>query len=219
VTLPADLTEILPRETAWAWELIAPILPRSCRLAGGTALAVHLRHRQSRDLDFFYKDPGLDLAALERELSQLGSFAMSSRAPGTLNGILQDAKLQFLDAHDQVDLNDPEPHAGIFVSSLADVFAMKVKVIGDRGELRDYFDLKRIEEITGRGVEEGIGLYMTRYKVPPEHPSIGHIVEALAYLDDVDEDDMLSEDRATIAAYWKRRQPEISRSLARFPGA
>ena len=219
MTLPADLTEILPRETAWAWELIAPILPRSCRLAGGTALAVHLRHRQSRDLDFFYKDPGLDLAALERELSQLGSFAMSSRAPGTLNGILQDAKLQFLDAHDQVDLNDPEPHAGIFVSSLADVFAMKVKVIGDRGELRDYFDLKRIEEITGRGVEEGIGLYMTRYKVPPEHPSIGHIVEALAYLDDVDEDDMLSEDRATIAAYWKRRQPEISRSLARFPGA
>lgn len=219
MTLPADLTEILPLQTAWAWEQIAPVLPHSCRLAGGTALAVHLHHRQSRDLDFFYKDPNLDLAALEQGLSQLGSFAVSSRAPGTLDGILQGAKLQFLDAHDQVDLDEPEPHAGIFVSSLADLFAMKVKVIGDRGELRDYFDLKRIEELTGRGVEEGIGLYMTRYQVPPEHPSIGHIVEALAYLDDVDEDDMLPEDRTTIAAYWKRRQPEISRSLARFPGA
>ena len=219
MTLPAELTEILPDETARAWERIAPILPPSCRLAGGTALAVHLHHRQSRDLDFFYKDPNLDLAALEQELSQLGSFAVSSRAPGTLNGILHGAKLQFLDAHDQIDLDQPEPHAGIFVSSLADIFATKVKVIGDRGELRDYFDLKQIEELTGRGVEEGIGLYMTRYQVPPEHPSIGHIVEALAYLDDVDEDDMLLEDRATIAAYWKRRQPEISRSLARFPGA
>ncbi len=218
MTLPADLTEILPRETTWAWEHIAPILPTSCRLAGGTALAVHLHHRQSRDLDFFCSDPDLDLAALEQRLSQLGSFAVSSRSSVTLNGILQGAKLQFLDAHDQVDLNEPESHAGILVSSLADVFAMKIKVIGDRGELRDYFDLKRIEEITGRSVEEGIGLYMTRYQIPPEHPSIGHIVEALGYLDDVDEDDMLPEDHATIATYWKRRQPEISRNLARFPG-
>jgi Nucleotidyl transferase AbiEii toxin, Type IV TA system len=219
LTLPAELTEILPRETAWAWEQIAPILPPSCRLAGGTALAVHLHHRQSRDLDFFYTDPSLDLDALQLRLSGLGSFAVSSRAPGTLNGILQSAKLQFLDAHDQVDLDEPQPHAGILVSSLADLFAMKVKVIGGRGELRDYFDLMRIEELTGRRVEEGIGLYMTRYHVPPEHPSIGHIVEALGYLDDVDEDDLLPDDRATIAAYWTRRQPEISRSLARFPGA
>jgi len=218
MTLPTDLTEILPLQTAWAWEHVAPVLPPSCRLVGGTALAVHLRHRQSRDLDFFYTDPDLDLAALQQRLSQLGSFAVSSRAPGTLNGMLQSAKLQFLDAHDQVDLDKPEPHAGILVSSLPDVFAMKVKAIGDRGELRDYFDLKRIEEITGRGFEEGIGLYMTRYQVQPEHPSIGHIVEALGYLDDVDEDDMLPEDKATIAAYWKRRQPEISRNLARFPG-
>lgn len=84
---------------------------------------------------------------------------------------------------------------------------------------RDYFDLKRIEELTGRRVEEGIGLYMTRYHVPPEHPSIEHIVESLGYLDDIDDDDMLPERHAAIAAYWKRRQPEISRSLARFPGA
>jgi hypothetical protein len=218
VTLPAELTRILPRETAWAWERIAPILPDNCRLAGGTALAVHLHHRQSRDLDFFYNDPGLDLAALERELSALGSFAVSGRAPGTLNGLLRDAKLQFLDAHDQIELDKARPHAGILVSSLADVFAMKVKVIGDRGELRDYFDLMRIEEITGRGIEEGIGLYMTRYQVASEHPSIVHIVEALGYLNDVDEDDMIPESRATIAAYWKRRQPQVSRGLARFRG-
>jgi hypothetical protein len=217
VTLPTELEGILPPETAWAWERIAPVLPPDCRLAGGTALAVHLHHRQSRDLDFFYTNPTFDLVELERQLSELGSFAVSSRAPGTLNGLLRGAKLQFLDAHDQVDLDEPEPHAGILVYSLADIFAMKVKVIGDRGELRDYFDLKRIEEITGRGVEEGIGLYMARYRIPPEHPSIVHIVEALGFLDDVDEDDMLPEDRSTIAAYWKRRQPEISRGLARFP--
>ncbi len=219
MTLPAELTEILPGETARAWERIAPILPAGCELVGGTALAVHLHHRQSRDLDFFYHDPNLDLDLLAERLSELGSFAVSSHAHGTLNGILDDAKLQFLDAHDQIDLDEPKPYAGILVSSLADVFAMKIKVIGDRGELRDYFDLKRIEELTGRHVEEGIGLYMTRYQIPPEHPSIEHIVESLGYLDDVDEDDALPEDHATIAVYWQRRQPEISRNLARFSGA
>ena len=219
MTLPADLQQILPPQTAWAWERVAPILPSSCRLAGGTALAVHLHHRQSRDLDFFSNDPQLDLDVIEGRLAQTGMFAVSGRGSGTLNGLLGGARVQFLDAHDQHELGKPETHAGVPVCSLADVFAMKVKVIGDRGELRDYFDLKRIEEITGRGFEEGIGLYMARYGIPPEHASIGHIIEALGYLEDVDEDEMLPEDKATIAAYWQRRQPEISRSLARFSGA
>jgi hypothetical protein len=218
LALPADLRQILPPDAANAWEDIAPVLPDSCRLAGGTALAVHLHHRQSRDLDFFYTDQDLDLTALAERLSAAGPFALTSSAPGSLNGIFQNARVQFLDAHDQSDLAEPEPHAGIPISSLADIFAMKVKVIGDRGELRDYFDLKRIEELTGRRFEEGIALYIDRYRVPPEHASIGHIIEALGYLDDVDEDDMLPEDRETIAAYWKRRQPEISRGLSRFPG-
>lgn len=219
MTLPAELTAILPAETAHAWELIAPIVPDRYRLAGGTALAVHLHHRQSRDLDFISMEPDPDLSALERRLSELGSFAVSSRAPDTLNGVFEDAKVQFLDAHTQVELAPPERHEGILVSSVADALAMKVKVIGDRGELRDYFDLKRIEELTGRRVEEGIGLYMTRYQIPPEHPSIEHIVEALGYLDDVDEDDMIPESRKEIAKYWARRQREITRNLNRFPNA
>lgn len=217
MTLPAELTAVLPRETADAWELIAPSIPAHYRLAGGTALAVHLHHRQSRDLDFFSVIPNPELDALERRLEELGSFAVISHATGTLNGVLGGAKVQFLDAHTQVELAPPERHAGILVYSLSDVFAMKIKVIGDRGELRDYYDLKRIEELTGRQAEEGIGLYMTRYRIPPEHPSIEHTLEALGYLDDVDEDDMIPEDHDTIAKYWARRQREISSNLSRFP--
>lgn len=98
---------------------------------------------------------------------------------------------------------------------ISDLFAMKVKAIGDRGELRDYFDLQQIEELTGRRVEEGIGLYMARFGVAPEDASIPHIVEALGYLDDVDEDELLPLGRAEIAAYWRRRQPEVLRNLSR----
>ncbi len=72
MSLPAELRRILPAETAEAWERIAPVLPDGCKLAGGTALAVHLGHRKSRDLDFFFSDAALDLASLESALSTAG---------------------------------------------------------------------------------------------------------------------------------------------------
>lgn len=219
MALCAELRALLPAETAQAWETIAPLIPDHYRLAGGTALAVHLHHRRSRDLDFFSVDPAPDLPALEQRLAELGAFAVSSRAVGTLSGVFEGARVQFLDAHSEVELAPPERHEGILVSSLPDIFAMKVKVVGDRGELRDYFDLKRIEELTGRRVEEGIGLYMARYGIPPEHASIEHVVEALGYLDDVDDDDLLPEDRGTIARYWAARQREIAINLNRFPSS
>jgi hypothetical protein len=43
--------------------------------------------------------------------------------------------------------------------------AMKLKVVGDRGELRDYFDLMTIEQRTGRTADEGLALFLER--TPP----------------------------------------------------
>jgi hypothetical protein len=215
VTLPAELRRILPAETAEAWERIAPVLPAGSRLGGGTALAVHLGHRESRDLDFFFGDPDLDLHALERLLGTRGELAVTRRAPGTLNCQFGGAKVQFLHAVGQRDLDEPLLVQGLSVLGISDLFAMKVKAIGDRGELRDYFDLQQIEELTGRRVEEGIGLYMARFGVAPEDASIPHIMEALGYLDDVDEDELLPVGRAGIATYWRRRQPEVLRNLSR----
>jgi len=216
VTLPPAVSSILPADTARTWETIAPAIPEGAYLAGGTALAVHLHHRQSRDLDFFFGDAALDLDALDRRLRTLGPFAVTSRAPDTLNGLFSQTRVQFLGARGQINLEQPIPIAGIRVLGLSDILAMKVKVIGDRGELRDYFDLKRIEQITGRTFEEGLGLYMSRYGVKPEDASIMHIVTALGYLDDVDEDDLLPESKQEIAQYWTRRQPEVIRNLSRF---
>ncbi len=215
MSLPPELRRILPAETAEAWEAVAPVLPAGCSLGGGTALAVHLGHRESRDLDFFFGDAALDLDELERLLRTRGELAVTRRAPGTLNCQLGGAKVQFLHAAGQRDLEEPLLAQGIAVLGLSDLFAMKVKAIGDRGELRDYFDLEKIEELTGRRIEEGIGLYMARFGIAPEDASIPQIVEALGYLEDVDEDELLPEGRAEIAAYWRRRQPEVLRNLSR----
>ncbi|HEY7961373.1 MAG TPA: nucleotidyl transferase AbiEii/AbiGii toxin family protein [Solirubrobacteraceae bacterium] len=218
MSLPVALRRIIGADTAEAWELVAPAVPAGCKLAGGTALAVHLEHRQSRDLDFFFNNASLDLGSVERDLAAQGEIAVTLRAAGTLNCQVAGAKVQFLHAEGQRDLGEALSVAGISVLSLADVFATKVKVVGDRGELRDYFDLKKIEQLTGRGVEEGIGLYMARFGVGPRDGSIPHILQSLGYLDDVDEDEMLPESKAEIEAYWRRRQPEVLRNLSRHGG-
>lgn len=45
----------LPPDTTLTWETIAPIVPSTEYLGGGTAIAVHLAHRVSRDLYFFHR--------------------------------------------------------------------------------------------------------------------------------------------------------------------
>lgn len=58
-------------------------------------------------------------------------------------------------------------------------------------------------------------LYLTRYELEASSQMLEHVVRALGYLDDVDEDELLPERKAEIAAYWARRQPEIIRALGR----
>lgn len=62
--LPSELRATLAPGTAEAWEALAPHLPATLYLAGGTAVAVHLRHRSSADLDFFYHASAVDLDEL-----------------------------------------------------------------------------------------------------------------------------------------------------------
>jgi hypothetical protein len=46
VSLPDQIRNVLPADTAMAWELLASTIPAPAYLAGGTAIAVH--HRTAR---------------------------------------------------------------------------------------------------------------------------------------------------------------------------
>jgi hypothetical protein len=215
VSLPDTLRAVLPRQTAQAWSEVAPLLPRGAYLAGGTGLAAHVHHRESRDLDFVFHAP-VDLLALRRRLEATGEFAATLVGDGALDGVLHGAKVQFLHARGQRRLAPTRRIARIPVAAVDDILAMKLKVIGDRGELRDYFDVMTIEQRLGRTAEEGIALYLRRFGVPPEHESVRHVLLGLGYLDDVDDDPLLPLERAAIERYWHRRQPQIVRNASRF---
>lgn len=219
MSLPDVLQAILPRETAETWTRIAPRVPRACYLGGGTGLAVHLRHRQSRDLDFFYHRPVVDLDLLVERLQATGPFAVSQRSPGTLNGLFGETRIQFLQAglsRPERRLERPTRVGGLDIAGLSDLLAMKLNAIAHRAELRDYYDLMAIEQRAGRTVEEGLGLFVARYR--PEHAdsAILPIVLALGHLDDVADDPFLAADRNRVARYWRHRQPEIVAAIERY---
>jgi hypothetical protein len=221
MSLPGWLENVLPADAASTWERIAPAVPKAAYLVGGTAITVHLQHRVSRDLDFFFHKNGIDLDQLASRLSELGPFAITWRAPGKLNGVFSETKLQFLHADEGLPqrlLERPKTVEGLQIAGISDLLATKLKVIGDRGEARDYFDLMRIEERSCRRVEEGLGLFLARYNIPNERATsaIDPIVRALGYFDDVEEDKALPVSLKLIERYWQRRQPEVIASISRF---
>jgi hypothetical protein len=218
MSLPDWLQGLLPDETAATWVEIAPLVPEGAYLGGGTGLAVHLRHRPSRDLDFFFHEPTLDLDALVDRLRARGPFAVSQRAAGTLNGLYHETRLQFL----QAGLERPERRleptirvGGLEVAGLGDLLAMKLNAIAGRGQLRDYFDLMAIEQHGGRTIEEGLGLFLARYRPAHEDSALTPLLLALGHFDDVADDPFLPVERTVIVDYWERRQPEIVAALDR----
>lgn len=213
MTSLSSLTHVLPQATIDAWGPVAAVAPSDGILMGGTALAAHLAHRVSRDLDVFMTE-AFDAGELETRLRAYGAFAVTTLGEGTLNGVFEEAKVQFLVATGQRVLAPPTDIAGMRVGSIDDILATKVKVVGDRAELRDLFDLRAIELQAHRSVEEGLQLYMARFSIPATHTSVTHIIKGLGYFDDLNSDPYLEEEfgsdiKAELVAYWTTRQRQI----------
>lgn len=215
--LPHELRAALPADAARTWELLAARLPDALYLGGGAAAALRLRHRVSQDLDFLYHRGAVDLEELEEALSELG-FAATDRAPGTLRGVLGATKVEFLHA-DQVSpqrlLEAPDTIGGLRVAGLKDLMAMKLKVLAERGELRDYYDVMRIEQDGGVPVEDGIAYYLERYGLDRASAALTHLIRALGHLADADDDEAVPMSKAALADWWARRQAQVVANLGR----
>lgn len=208
--LPPELIAVLPPDTARAWTLIHDQLPKSMVLYGGTAITVHLHHRISRDLDFFFDDPAVNLQQMLNKLESLRTTAVTYQDDRTLNAIFGETKVQFLSAVGQHPVGLTTNIAGIRVASLRDLAATKVKVIGDRGELRDYYDLMVVEQLTSITAESALLDYQERYR---DKTQLAHLVGALGYLGDVGDDPTLPITRDRIESYWHSRQHSLLAAL------
>ena len=211
-------SDVLDAPTRACWPIVAAAAPDAGVLMGGTALAMHLGHRRSRDLDVFVAEPFSPDSVLTR-LRAEAAVAVENVAEGTLNCRVNGVNVQFLHARGQHQIDEPITVDGLAVGALRDITATKYKVIGDRGEMRDYYDLMRIETDAGISPQAGLRLYAERYGVALAHPSVAHIVRALGSFTDVADDPWLAEAAsaeasATVINYWQQRQPAVSTWLA-----
>ncbi len=213
--LPEHVRRILPADTARAWMTLAPHIPKGLYLGGGTALAVHLGHRESRDLDFFFHR-SIDLDRLKGLISSLGTFAVTHESEGTLKGLFGATKVEVFSASTLKRLAKPTSVAGLDVASLQDLMAMKLKVMAERGEMRDYFDVKAIDEGGDISVEEGVELYIERYGVSPSSAAITHLYKAMGDLGDVEVDESLPVGKRELQTWWCTRQVQVLRNSNRF---
>lgn len=108
-------------------------------LAGGTALALHLGHRISVDLDFFTQN-SFDEQALNLEFSKFPEYKENRLAWQTVLGSIGETKFSiFYYKYKIIDkLTD---FMGIKVVGKKDIAAMKILALSDRGTKRDFIDI------------------------------------------------------------------------------
>lgn len=108
-------------------------------LAGGTALAFLLSHRESYDLDFF-REYEFDENALVAKLEKAGTFSLEKKETGTVRGAFGRTLVSFFH-YPYPLLEEPSIRDGIPLASCVDIACMKLDALASRGARRDFIDL------------------------------------------------------------------------------
>lgn len=212
--LPGWLSAVLPPDTVWVWTLAREVVPATGYLIGGTAVAVHLQHRLSRDLDFCFEG-AIDPDEVVDAFARLAPTKVTDRHQHATNLLVSRTKVQLLCPEGHHRIEPVSDICGLRIAGLGDLLAMKLQVVVDRPELRDYFDLLCIETKGNRFAEEGLALFVERFQPDAPEQAVATIVRYLADLSDVPDDPTLPASRGDISAYWHARVPEIVRNLDR----
>jgi hypothetical protein len=131
-----------PQRTLWS-ELSE--LSREFVLYGGTAVALHLGHRNSVDFDFF-GSRALDPSQIEQGISFLKGANIIQRDKNTLSAIVDrggPVKVSFFGVPNLPRLSAAvvAEDNGLGVASLLDLAGTKASVVQIRAEAKDYFDI------------------------------------------------------------------------------
>lgn len=144
--------KILPTAQLRLWGELSTI-PRDFVLYGGTALALHLGHRQSEDFDFF-GNRHFDVQALQAAIPFLRDATVVQRANSTLTAIVErtgPVKVSFFGVPELARLKPPHvvEENGLQIASLLDLAGTKASVVQTRAEVRDYVDMDALIRLGG----------------------------------------------------------------------
>ncbi len=156
-------------------------------LAGGTAVALHLGHRRSLDLNWFTERPLLDPLALAGSIHrQNGDLEVRQTAPGTLHASAAGISVTFLEyRYPLLQPLEPVETCGCRLASLDDLACMKLAAVVQRGARKDFLDIYALGT-RHRPLSEMLSLYQQKYAIR----DVLHVLQGLSYFDDADKERM-----------------------------
>ena len=152
-------------------------------LVGGSALALHLCHRKSEDLDFFTYDDSFDKKEIFDYIQSFENKEILHQSNEQMDLLLDGVKVTFFNA--KWKFLKPKKIAKFNLSTIESISAMKVNVMFLRAKYRDYYDLyflvkdrislKEIFEYS-KNIVDGINFKL--------------FAIALLYIDDIEDDNI-----------------------------
>jgi hypothetical protein len=170
---------------AQGWRVLASVRDimnkRKAVLAGGTALALHIGHRESVDLDFFTCKTFRTESVIS-EIRETGkNFRILSEDDDHITAEIEGVKVSLF-RYEYRFVAAPETYAGISIAGIPDIAAMKIIAISQRGTKRDFVDAYYIlREMPFHKVAESMVLLYGKERINPLL-----IGKALAYFADAD---------------------------------
>lgn len=174
--------QTLPGDTKSALALLGESkLLKNAYLAGGTALALHINHRISYDLDFFTPE-NFDVNLYIQKLGDLG-LKLERQSEGTILGNIINTKFSlFYYKYPLIDQVDT--YQNIDIVGLKDLAAMKINAISSRCTKRDFVDLYYLAKQFS--LKEMFDFYDQKFGALAANQI--HLFKSLCYFDDAEND-------------------------------
>ncbi|MFM8634429.1 MAG: nucleotidyl transferase AbiEii/AbiGii toxin family protein [Planctomycetia bacterium] len=179
--------EVLPPEQQACLRRLGPaVTAGGFHLIGGTAVAIHLGHRQSVDFDWCTQQFPGEPVNFSASLAGRGvRLSPTSLAQGTVHGSVDGVKVSFLEF--KPPLLEPTldwPEYGCRLAGLADLAAMKLLAVSQRGTKKDFIDVHALGGTMS--LKAMIDAYCRRFSLT----DVGRVLAALCYFDDADDEPM-----------------------------
>ena len=206
--MPAATLRALDFFSSAAWLASSPWY-----LAGGTALALQVGHRNSEDLDFFTIEKSFPTQDVLQYLSA-PDWNSDIVRDGTIWGRYKEAKVSFISAPFFIPKATKLKYGNISVLDARDIAVMKIVAMSQRGRKRDFLDLYWYANHAEPLIE-------VIRRLPEQYPGVAHdyhhILKSMLYFVDAENDPMpplhFKTDWKTIKAYFKKEVPNIAKEL------
>lgn len=151
------------------------------RLVGGTALALHIGHRKSVDLDFFGTITA-DEYELSKQLTETGQATILKKTENIKIYVIDGIKTDIVNFHYKW-LASPLIESGLVLAGMEDIAAMKLSAITGRGTKKDFIDLFFL--LKHFRLKQMLDFYLQKYPDGSEFI----VLKSLSYFDDAEEDE------------------------------